>query len=330
LGADAALVWDKVLKLLSTISAERGSIRIGNTIYGAGSINTLRAGMHLVAIDADSDSPAIVLSNSNFRDRGWLNWNQRDKRLMIGASGFSCDSDPAAVEMFLWNDNLAGVILHGLNTWHVNFGFFNISAVDGSVAFGQDAHNTVQIKNISVLPTVPQVDQTGWGCKDYKPGDARMYFLGEANTNKVALTGNGLLLESALVDGSQSGITFTGAGGEVLVRGDLGYRKLDGKYWKADSNAAATMPGVALSVGVIDPGVSAEGEFLAFGFFRNDALYNLTPGSRLYASGTAGGNYRNRSIRRRRSGSGGGVCVHGRRNFLQPAAGDAGSLKPSL
>lgn len=41
--------------------------------------------------------------------------------------------------------------------------------------------------------------------------------------------------------------TYTDTAGENLVSKNICYRKLDGKLWKAQADAAATMPGMALA-----------------------------------------------------------------------------------
>lgn len=94
-------------------------------------------------------------------------------------------------------------------------------------------------------------------------------------------------LNSSLADATASGITLTGLAGENLAAGDICYRKSDGKYWKADASAAASMPGVALATAAIT--AEATGTLLSHGFYRNDALYALTVGGVLYVSETPGG-----------------------------------------
>ena len=88
-------------------------------------------------------------------------------------------------------------------------------------------------------------------------------------------------------DGSYTGITTTMTAGENLVAGDLVYFKSDEKAYKADADAIATMPVMAMAMATINSGAS--GIFLLQGIYRNDALYNLTAGNVMYASGTAGG-----------------------------------------
>lgn len=83
-----------------------------------------------------------------------------------------------------------------------------------------------------------------------------------------------------------SGPTAVMPAGENLVIGDACYLKgADSKMWKADANAAATMPCLFLAVEII--AADALGQFLIFGFLRNDA-WNWTLGGLLYVSTTPG------------------------------------------
>lgn len=88
------------------------------------------------------------------------------------------------------------------------------------------------------------------------------------------------------IDHTASGIKFTDTAGESLVFGNLCYMKSDGKWWKADADAIATMPGLALALATI--AADADGVFLKMGFARDDT-WNWTAGGALYASTVAGG-----------------------------------------
>jgi hypothetical protein len=59
----------------------------------------------------------------------------------------------------------------------------------------------------------------------------------------------------------------------------------DGKAWKCDADAVATMPAVAMSTASIS--ADASGTVLLQGILRDDT-FNWTVGGLLYASGTAG------------------------------------------
>lgn len=87
-------------------------------------------------------------------------------------------------------------------------------------------------------------------------------------------------------DHTASGIRFTDTAGEGLVFGNLCYMKSDGKWWKADADAIATMPGLALALATIS--ANADGAFLKQGFIRDDS-WGWTAGGLVYASTTPGG-----------------------------------------
>jgi len=62
--------------------------------------------------------------------------------------------------------------------------------------------------------------------------------------------------------------------------------------WLAQSNAAATMPAVAMACpATID--AEAWGEFLILGFYREDSLLTFTLGDMLYVSDTVAGAFDN-------------------------------------
>jgi len=93
------------------------------------------------------------------------------------------------------------------------------------------------------------------------------------------------LTESLSSDHTWSGDVVTFTAGENLVFGELCYMKSDGKNWKSDANAVATMPGMYLALGTIN--ADASGTFLRTGFARDDT-WAWTVGGILYASGTPG------------------------------------------
>ncbi len=86
-------------------------------------------------------------------------------------------------------------------------------------------------------------------------------------------------------DLSCNGITMTQTAGENLAFGDSVYMKADGKFWKTDADAAATMPCVALAAATIL--ADAAGTFLKIGYIRKDA-WNWTVGAGIYVSTTTG------------------------------------------
>jgi hypothetical protein len=73
--------------------------------------------------------------------------------------------------------------------------------------------------------------------------------------------------------------------GESVAFGNLLYLKSDGKFWKADADAAATMPGMRLALETKD--ADAACKVLVLGRARDDS-WNWTVGGLIYASTTAG------------------------------------------
>jgi hypothetical protein len=78
-----------------------------------------------------------------------------------------------------------------------------------------------------------------------------------------------------------------GVAGEVLAAYDLCYLKSDGRYWKTDADAAATMPGVVLCLGTMAAGAGAM--FHRSGPITNAAWTWATLGGLLYADTTTAG-----------------------------------------
>lgn len=93
-------------------------------------------------------------------------------------------------------------------------------------------------------------------------------------------------IELSTADHSWSGIVAVLTAGENLAFGDAVYVKAaDSKMWKADSNALATMPCIALATGTI--AADAEGIFLLLGFMRDNS-WGWTIGGLLYPHTTPG------------------------------------------
>ena len=141
--------------------------------------------------------------------------------------------------------------------------------------------------NGATAPSAILADSVVAWCADYVAGDARLYLMGEKNTNKLVFGAGSMMLDSSLADDSWSGVTIVGTAGENVAIGDVCYRKSDGKYWKADANAAATMPGVVMATGTIS--ADASGEFLKYGFLRDDSWAAWTVGGLLYVSAATTG-----------------------------------------
>ncbi len=143
---------------------------------------------------------------------------------------------------------------------------------------GATGASIVSYKNVSTAPTAIVADFVQTWCADYAAGDARLYLMGEKNTNTLALgAGNVHFSPTTMADDSVSGETFTGTAGENLVWGDVVYLKSDGKFWKADFNATTTTPAVAFCTGTIN--ADASGEFLRRGWIRDDSAYDFTFGA---------------------------------------------------
>lgn len=95
----------------------------------------------------------------------------------------------------------------------------------------------------------------------------------------------GELIEVPTADHAGSGIFIIDTVGESVVAGDVLYMKSDGKWWKADADAAATMPGAGLAMEAKNDGEDCK--ILLFGFFRDDT-WNWEVGGLLYVSTTPG------------------------------------------
>lgn len=108
------------------------------------------------------------------------------------------------------------------------------------------------------------------------------------NAAGVALAdGKDVKIEETLgTDHTWSGITCDGVAGETLAFPEVCYRKSDSKFWKADADAEASMPVIALATAAIS--AEATGVLLLRGYVRDDT-WTWTVGGLIYASTTAGG-----------------------------------------
>ena len=87
-------------------------------------------------------------------------------------------------------------------------------------------------------------------------------------------------------DHSYSGFSATFTAGENLAFGDACYCKAaDGKMWKADADALATMPATGLATDTI--AANAEGLFFLYGYMRDDS-WAWTVNGFLYGHTTPG------------------------------------------
>ena len=110
----------------------------------------------------------------------------------------------------------------------------------------------------------------------------------KVNADGLALASgkNVKLIQALTVDHTWSGITAVLTAGAALTIGQAVYvGAADSKMELADADGANTMPCVALATGSIAE--NATGEFLLFGFFRDDT-WTWTRGGLLYAGNNPG------------------------------------------
>lgn len=96
-----------------------------------------------------------------------------------------------------------------------------------------------------------------------------------------------IIIRYLTVDGTKnySGVKQSFTAGENFVLGEVGYIKSDGKIWKADADAEATMPGAVIATGTIN--ANNTGTYLLIGTIKN-ASWSLTIGGKVYTSTAAG------------------------------------------
>lgn len=100
------------------------------------------------------------------------------------------------------------------------------------------------------------------------------------------------LIANLTANQTWSGLTATLQAGEEVTITELVYVKVaDGKMWLAQSNAAATMPAIAMATATI--AADAWGKFLLIGFFREDTILTFTLSDMLYVSDTVAGAFDN-------------------------------------
>ncbi len=127
---------------------------------------------------------------------------------------------------------------------------------------------------------------------DLEYTDADAVAAAEAAGLALASGKNIKLIANLTSDQTCSGLTAVLQAGETIFRTQVCYVKDDGKLWRAQSNAAATMPAVAMACAAI---LNADdwGEFLLIGFYREDSLLTFTLGDMLYVSDTVAGSFDN-------------------------------------
>lgn len=102
----------------------------------------------------------------------------------------------------------------------------------------------------------------------------------------ITLGNNAFLLSNTISsDHDGDGLMVSHTAGENLVFGDLVYKKSDGKWWKADADAAGTMPATGLAMATIN--AESSGKIMLQGYARDDS-WGYTVGAILYADTTQG------------------------------------------
>jgi len=125
------------------------------------------------------------------------------------------------------------------------------------------------------------------------PGSDQIYFY-SGGSALVLINTEGLKLADSMSinidsapssDHKASGITCEKTAGENVVFGEVCYMKSDGKLWKCDADAAASVIGLYMALETVN--ADTTGTFLKQGWVRDDS-WAWTVGSRLYCSTTAG------------------------------------------
>jgi hypothetical protein len=158
----------------------------------------------------------------------------------------------------------------------------------GLTAAGTSAAKVLAMGSGTMATAAFPADSAQLGVVDYVAGDARWNFMSEASLEKVII-GNGQIAFNAnlISDHTVTGRVLIATAGENLVFGDNCYLKSDGKWWKTDADAEATMPGTMMATGTIS--ANATGIFLIEGWARDDSAWaGMTIGSPIYTSQTAG------------------------------------------
>jgi len=125
----------------------------------------------------------------------------------------------------------------------------------------------------------------------YPYNDAAAVAACEAAGLDLASGKNIKLIANLTADQTWSGLTATLQAGEEVTITELVYVKNDGKMWLAQSDAAATMPAIAMATATV--AANAWGKFLLLGFFREDSILTFTLGDMLYVSDTVAGAFDN-------------------------------------
>ena len=117
--------------------------------------------------------------------------------------------------------------------------------------------------------------------------DNYLALAGGTLTGSIALPdAGGIKVTPSATNNKYSGITMDRTAGETLALGDLVYYKSDGKIWKADADAIATMP--AIGIVVVGANAEAAATILTHGTVTDTDWNFGTVGGMLYASEDAG------------------------------------------
>jgi len=230
----------------------------GGAPYTCGQLSELHAtkgGMQVLGLSGNKDQEALVVHGN------------------LSSSTTPSDTTPALV---LKGSKYSGSGFNpgALSASQTVMQILNYTTVLATLKGG----NYWQLTNSTTAPGSIATDAVQLWCADYAAGDARLYLMGEKNTNTIALGAGCIQFDpTTMADDSVEGETFIGTAGENIAWGDVVYLKSDGKFWKADFNAGTTCPAVAFCTATIN--ADASGEFLRRGWIRDDSAYNFTFGA---------------------------------------------------
>lgn len=141
----------------------------------------------------------------------------------------------------------------------------------------------VQIRR-GIEANIPTLDdgEPGWTTDTFR------LFIGQDGVNyPIGETASGVELDPTPdADHSVEGTVAPMVCGESLVFGEFCYIKSDGEAWKADANAATTMPVLCMAT---ESGSADETKSFLFEGFARDDSWAWTPGALLYASAATAG-----------------------------------------
>lgn len=288
---------------------EMGATLQGAVVLGIGNVNgsarTVTVKFYKQSLDATTvlTTGYSVAANTFVKFPIPLSMQTGDKIIMAASDADSIVASPTVT------DSAAAPAAQGFTprgAWDsgTTYAINDLVRVEDAIASGQGAtYVSLQAANTNQDPTT----ETAWWMVYVADGAQGPAGAGDVVGPASAVDGNlavfdtttGKLLkdggapaDAALTaapaaDTTASGPRVTLTAGENLAFGDAVYVKSDGKMWKTDADAEATMPVAFMALGTIL--ADAAGSFLLpGGFVRNDA-WAWTVGGAIYASGTAGG-----------------------------------------